>query len=174
MKNKYLWVGTIIGIVLLLDQITKYIIEKNVRLFDVIPVIPGFFNITHVRNKGAAFSLFAGAPEAFRSLFFATVTIVAIVAIVLLIRKTNERLLIVAFSLIAGGAVGNLIDRVRYGEVVDFIQWYVKSHFWPSFNIADSAITVGVCLLAVDMLFHKQDKAGSTNGQRTGKRLPRM
>jgi len=160
MKNKYLWVGSIIGIVLLLDQVTKYIIGKHVSLFEVIPVIPGFFNITHVRNKGAAFSLFSGAPEAFRSLFFATVTIVAIVVIVLLIRKTNERLLIVAFSLIAGGAVGNLIDRVRYGEVVDFIQWYVKSYYWPSFNIADSAITVGVCLLAVDMLFHKQDNVG--------------
>jgi signal peptidase II len=161
MKNKYLWAGSIIGIILLLDQVTKYIIEEHVRLFEVIPVIPGFFNITQVRNKGAAFSLFAGAPEAFRSLFFTTVTIVAIVVIVLLIRKTNERLLMVAFSLIAGGAVGNLIDRVRYGEVVDFIQWYVKSYYWPSFNVADSAITVGVCLLAVDMLFHKQDNAGN-------------
>jgi len=161
MKNKYLWVGSIVGMILLLDQVTKYIIEKHVRLFEVITVIPGFFNITQVRNKGAAFSLFAGAPEEFRSLFFTTVTIVAIVVIVLLIRKTHGRLLLVALSLIAGGAVGNLIDRVRYGEVVDFIQWYVKSYYWPSFNVADSAITVGVCLLAVDMLFHKQDNAGS-------------
>jgi signal peptidase II len=162
MKNKYLWVGTIISIILLLDQVTKYIIEKHVRLFEVIPVIPGFFNITHVRNKGAAFSLFAAAPESFRSLFFTTVTIVAVVVIVLLIRKTHERLLIVAFSLNAGGAVGNLIDRVRYSEVVDFIQWYVKSYYWPSFNVADSAITVGVCLLAVDMLFQKPNSAGNS------------
>ncbi|HUI46149.1 MAG TPA: signal peptidase II [Nitrospirota bacterium] len=161
MKSKYLWAGSIIGIVLLLDQATKYLIEKHVRLFEVIPVIPGFFNITHVRNKGAAFSLFAGAPEEFRTLFFTTVTIVAIVVIILLIRKTNERLLIAAFSLISGGAAGNLIDRVRYGEVVDFIQWYVKSYYWPSFNVADSAITVGVCLLVVDMLFHKKDNVGS-------------
>jgi len=161
MKKKYLWVSSIIGIILLLDQVTKYIIEKNVRQYEVISVIPGFFNITHVRNKGAAFSLFASAPESFRSLFFIMVTIVAIMVIFLLIRKTHERLLIVALSLIAGGAVGNLVDRVRYGEVVDFIQWYVKSYYWPSFNVADSAITVGVCLLAIDMLFQAPDKVRS-------------
>lgn len=161
MKKKYLWVSFIIGVILLLDQVTKYIIEKHVRQYEVISIIPGFFNVTHVRNKGAAFSLFANAPESFRSFFFAVVTIVAVVVIVLLIRKAHERLLIVALSLIAGGAVGNLVDRVRYGEVVDFIQWYVKSYYWPSFNVADSAITVGVCLLAVDMLLQKQDKVGS-------------
>lgn len=161
MKNKHLWVGTIIGMVLVLDQVTKYVIEKYVILHQVIPVIPGFFNITHVRNRGAAFSLFANAPEVFRSLFFTSVTIVAVAVIAFLIRKTHERLLIVAFSFIAGGAIGNLIDRMRYGEVVDFIQWYVKSFYWPSFNIADSAITVGVCLLAFDMLIYKSHNAGN-------------
>ena len=75
--------------------------------------------------------------------------------IAVLIWKTHERLLVIAFSLIAGGAVGNLIDRIRYGEVVDFIQWYVKSHYWPSFNVADSAISIGVALLAIDMLFRR-------------------
>ncbi len=158
MKHKYLWVGSIIGIVLILDQITKYIVEKQVRLYEVIRVVPGFFNITHVRNKGAAFSLFSSAPEAYRSMFFVTVTIIAVAAIAILIRKTWERLLVVAFSLIAGGAVGNLIDRLRYGEVVDFIQWYVKSYYWPSFNVADSAITIGVGLLVIDMLFRKQQE----------------
>lgn len=159
MKNKYLWVGSIIGTVLILDQITKYIVEKQIRLYEVIRVIPGFFNITHVRNKGAAFSLFSSAPETYRSMFFITVTIVAVAVIAVLIRKTWERLLVVAFSLIAGGAVGNLIDRVRYGEVVDFIQWYVKSYYWPSFNVADAAITIGVGLLVVDMLFKKPGHA---------------
>ncbi|MGE5173125.1 MAG: signal peptidase II [Betaproteobacteria bacterium] len=163
MKNKYLLVGSIISIVLILDQITKYIVEKQVRLYEVIRVVPGFFNITHVRNKGAAFSLFSNAPETYRSMFFITVTIVAVAVIAALIRKTRERLLIVSFSLIAGGAVGNLIDRVRYGEVVDFIQWYVKSYYWPSFNVADSAITIGVGLLVIDMLSHRrsQDAAKS-------------
>jgi signal peptidase II len=159
MKKKYLLVSSIMGMVVLLDQITKYMIEKNVKQYQVISIIPGFFNITHVRNKGAAFSLFASAPESFRSLFFTIVTIVAIIVIFIMIRKTHERLMLVSLSLIAGGAVGNLVDRVRYGEVVDFIQWYVKSYYWPSFNVADSAITVGVCLLAIDMLFQTPEKA---------------
>ena len=153
MKNKYLWVGSIVSVVLVLDQLTKYVVEARIRLHDVIPVIPGFFNLTHVRNKGAAFGVLADLPASWRSAFFITVTIVAVAVIAMLIRKTHERLLVTAFSLIAGGAVGNVIDRVRYGEVVDFIQWYVKSFYWPSFNVADSAISIGVALLAIEMLF---------------------
>jgi signal peptidase II len=157
LKNKYLWVVVVVGIVLILDQYTKYLVEKHIRLHEVIPVIPGFFNLTHVRNPGAAFSLFSTAPASFRIIFFVTVTLVALVIIAVLIRKTHERLLLVAFSLIAGGAIGNnLIDRVRYGEVVDFVQWYYGSYYWPSFNIADSAITMAVALLAIDMLFVKK------------------
>jgi signal peptidase II len=156
LKNKYLWVGSIVGIIVILDQITKYLVETHIRLREVIPVIPGFFNLTHVRNPGAAFSLLSTAPDIFRSVFFITVTLVAVVVIVLLIRKTQERLPVVAFSLIMGGALGNVIDRVHFGEVVDFIQWYYKSYFWPSFNVADSAISVGVVLLAIDMLFKKE------------------
>ena len=156
MKNKYILVGSIIGIVLVLDQFTKYLIEKRIRMHDVIPVLPGFFNLTHVRNKGAAFSLFSTMPDGFRSAFFITVTLVAVAGLAVLIIKTRERLLVAAFSLIAGGAVGNVIDRIRFGEVVDFIQWYVKSYYWPSFNVADSAISVGVGLLAIDMLFTKK------------------
>ena len=149
--------------ILILDQITKYIIEKKVRLYDVITVIPGFFNITHVRNKGAAFSLFATASPVFRSLFFISVSIIAIAVIAYLIKKTADLLQVFAFSFIAAGAAGNLIDRIRYGEVVDFIQWYVKSYYWPSFNVADSAITVGVTLLAYDMLFGAGAKSQATS-----------
>lgn len=159
MKNKYLQVGSIVGIVLVLDQFTKYIIRTHVSLYDTIPVIPGFFNITYVRNKGAAFGILSGLPEFWRSAFFIAVTIVALAAIIALILKTNDRLPVYAFSLIAGGAMGNLIDRVRYGEVVDFIQWYVRSHYWPSFNVADSAITIGVVLLAIEMLFGASAKS---------------
>ncbi len=155
MKNKYLMVISTIGAVLVLDQFTKYLIETHVRLYSVITVIPGFFNITHVRNRGAAFGILSSTPGIWRSLFFITVTIVAIAVIAWLIWKTHERLLLVAFALIGGGAVGNLIDRLRYGEVVDFIQWYVKSYYWPSFNIADTAISIGVGLLVLDMLFKK-------------------
>jgi len=167
MKNKYFLVSTIIGAVLILDQITKYLIETHVRLFEVIRIVPGFFNIMHVRNKGSAFSVCSGSPEVFRSMFFITITIVALVVLAFLIRKTREQLQLIAFSLIAGGAGGNLIDRVRYGEVVDFIQWYVKSYYWPSFNVADSSITIGVCLLAIDMMFQKKHDAG--NGEPAGR-----
>jgi len=156
MKKKHIWVGIIVGIVLVLDQVTKYIVEKHIRLHEIITVIPGFFNLTHVRNPGAAFSLFSAAPESFRTIFFTTITIIAVAVIIVLIRKTHERLMVFAFALIMGGALGNAIDRVRYGEVVDFIQWYYRSYYWPSFNIADSAITVAVVLLAIDMLFVKK------------------
>ena len=128
-------------------------------MFEVITVIPGFFNLTYVRNRGAAFGMLAGVPGIWRSAFFIVVTVIAIAAIVLLIRKTSERLLVAAFSLIAGGALGNLIDRIRYGEVVDFIDWYVRSHHWPTFNVADSAISVGVGLLVIDMLFGASTKS---------------
>ncbi len=161
MKNKYAWVGAIIGVVLVLDQITKQLVAKQIRLYEVITVIPGFFNLTHVRNKGAAFSLFATMPDAFRRVFFITISLAAVAVIVFLLWKTHERLLIVAFSLIAGGALGNVTDRIRFGEVVDFIQWYVKSYYWPSFNIADSAITAGVGLLAIDMLLQKKESSKS-------------
>jgi len=162
LKHKYLWVGSIIGIVLVLDQITKYVVEARIPLHDTIPVIPGFFNLTHVRNKGAAFGVLANLPDFWRSAFFITVTVVALVAIGVLIWKTHERLSVTAFSLIAAGAAGNVIDRIRYGEVVDFIQWYVKSLYWPSFNVADSAISIGVALLAVEMLFNKPHETKGT------------
>ena len=163
MSNKYFWSGLIAIIVLVLDQITKYFISTHVKLHETITVVPGFFNITHVRNKGAAFGILSNFPELWRSAFFITVTIVAVGVLIALIAKTNERLSLYAFSLIAGGAMGNVVDRLRYGEVVDFIQWYVRSYYWPSFNVADSAITIGVTLLAIEMLFvkHPADQAKS-------------
>lgn len=155
MKNKYLWVGLIMGIVLILDQWTKHFIDVHVRRHEVITIIPGFFNITNVRNPGAAFGILSDMHGTWRSLFFILATLTALIVIAIMIRKTHERLLVFAFSLISGGAIGNVIDRIRYGEVIDFIQWYVKSYYWPSFNVADSAISIGVALLAIDMLFGK-------------------
>ena len=155
MKNKYLWVGLIISLVLVLDQWTKHLVDLHIRRHEVVTIIPGFFNLTNVRNPGAAFGIFSDMHSRWRSLFFILVTLVAVLVIAALIRKSHERLLVFAFSLIAGGAIGNVIDRIRYGEVVDFIQWYVKSYYWPSFNVADSAISIGVTLLAIDLLIRK-------------------
>ena len=163
MKHKYLWAGSIIGTVVALDQLTKYLVEKHLRMYEVVPIIRGFFNLTRVRNKGAAFSLLSTAPDGFRSVFFISVSLAAVAVIAMMIRKSKDLLLVVSFSFIAGGAVGNLVDRMRFGEVVDFIQWYVKSWYWPSFNVADSAITVGVALLVIDMLFHKPRQEEVTN-----------
>jgi len=157
LKNKYLWVGSIISIVLILDQLTKYFVEKKILLYETIRVIPGFFNLTHVRNKGAAFGIMSSVPDIWRSLFFVSVTTVAVIVLAVLIRTSKERFSVIGFSLIVSGAVGNLIDRLRYNEVVDFIQWYVSSYYWPSFNIADSAISIGVALLAIDMVFNKPE-----------------
>lgn len=153
MRNKYPWVAAIAGMVVLLDQLTKYLVVKKFYLHESVKVIPGFFSLTYVRNPGAAFGILAGASGSWRTIFFATVSLAALAVIATLVRKTSDRLPIIAFSLIGGGAVGNLIDRVRFGEVVDFIEWYYGSFHWPTFNIADSAITAGVTLLAIDMLF---------------------
>jgi len=163
LRNKYFQVGAIAGTVLVLDQLTKYVIQAHVRLHSIITVVPGFFNVTHVRNKGAAFGMLSSLPELWRGAFFIMVTIAAVGALIILIVKTRERLPVYAFSLIAGGAVGNVIDRIRYGEVVDFIQWYVKSWYWPSFNVADSAISIGVGLLAIELLFLSKSGTGESS-----------
>jgi signal peptidase II len=161
MRNKYSWVSAIAGLVVFLDQLTKYLVISKFSLHETVKVIPGFFSLTYVRNPGAAFGILAGASGAWRTVFFITVSLAALAVIVALVRTAHDRLPLVAFALIGGGAVGNLIDRVRFGEVVDFIEWYYRSYHWPTFNIADSAITVGVGLLAIDMLFER--RTPSTN-----------
>jgi len=157
MKNKYLWVGSIAAAAIILDQFTKYLVISRFRLFESITVVPGCFNLTYVRNPGAAFGILAGAEGPWRSVFFVSVTLVAMAVLVFLVRKTEDRLSLIAFALIGGGALGNLIDRIRFGQVVDFIEWYVRSYHWPTFNVADSAISAGVVLLAIDMLFRKEE-----------------
>ncbi len=157
MKNKYLWVGAIVGAVLVLDQLTKYLVMKYIPWRRSVQLIRGFFDLTNVQNPGAAFGILSGDHGTWRRAFFIVVTIIALAVIAFLIRTTRERLLIASFSLIAGGAIGNLVDRVRFGEVVDFIDWYYRSYHWPTFNIADSAISVGVGLLVIDMFLKKPE-----------------
>ena len=163
MKTKYPWIAAVAGMVVILDQLTKYLVIQKFYLHETVKVIPGFFSLTYVRNPGAAFGILAGASGPWRTMFFVVVSLAALAVIATLVHKTADRLPLIAFSLIGGGAIGNLIDRVRFGEVVDFIEWYYRSFHWPTFNIADSAITIGVVLLAVDMLFEK--RTPSTNTQ---------
>ncbi len=161
-QKKYVLMLAVTGVVVLLDQLTKAWIMMAMRIHEGFPVVDGFFNIVHVRNPGAAFGFLAGASPAFRSVFFIAVTAVAILIILQYLRKARveELSLVLALALIIAGAVGNLIDRVRFGEVVDFLDVYVGVHHWPAFNVADSAITTGALLLAMILLRRRKDGTG--------------
>ncbi|HBH86123.1 MAG TPA: signal peptidase II [Syntrophaceae bacterium] len=163
MKKKYIIFFATFALMVLLDFVTKAYISSTMLLHESFPVIEGFFNITYVRNPGAAFSILADAPAAFRSIFFIAVTSVAILCILYyVIKDTSEDLLMTfGLSLIMSGAVGNLIDRVRLGEVVDFIDVYIGSYHWPAFNVADSAITVGAFLLILEIFRANKKNTGS-------------
>ena len=137
---------------LIVDQLTKLYIDATMRPFDSIPLVDNFFNITYLRNKGAAFSFLSHAS--WRLPFFICVSLIAAIAILVAFRKLadDQRLAQVSLAMIFSGAVGNLIDRLRLGEVIDFLDVHWYGHHWPAFNVADSLICVGVFLLALDML----------------------
>ena len=147
-------------LVVLLDQTTKSYLIARIRLYESFAVIEGFFNITHVRNPGAAFGFLAQASPAFRSGFFILVTVFAIGLIFYYIGRSEDDELgfVFALSLVFGGAAGNLIDRLRFGEVVDFIDVYWKTFHWPAFNVADSAISLGAFILILQMLKRKKER----------------
>jgi signal peptidase II len=138
------WVVTI----LVLDQLTKFIVDRTMSLHESIPIIDGFFSLTYVRNTGAAFGIFSGAHENFRLPFLILVSVLALGFVVVMLKRLRdeEKGLITALSLIIGGAIGNLIDRVLYGEVIDFLDFYWSHYHWPAFNVADSCITIGVLI----------------------------
>ena len=142
--------------VLLLDRITKWAIAQTIPLEDAINVIPGFFRLTHLENTGAAFSLFADSTSPFRTALLIAFSVAALVVISVLLWKDRSVFHSgnLALSLILGGAVGNLWDRVSDGKVTDFLDFYIGAHHWPPFNVADSAIVVGALLLFMRML-HK-------------------
>jgi signal peptidase II len=140
--------------IVLTDQITKAIVVRSMRLGQSIPLVPGYLDLTFVLNPGAAFSFLATLPDNIRNPFFILVSIAAAVLIIVYRTRYLRQNLLASGSLglILGGAVGNLIDRVRYGVVVDFIDVHVHQYHWPVFNVADSAISVGVTLLLIEML----------------------
>ena len=126
----------------------------------MIEVIPGFFNLTHVRNTGGAFGILGGSRGGLGSFFFLAVSFIAIGTILFLFLKVkeNEKTLALSFSFVLSGAIGNLIDRLRFGEVIDFLEFYISSFHWPSFNIADSAICVGIGLMVLELLVRDRKK----------------
>jgi signal peptidase II len=143
--------------VVVLDQAVKLLVVAKIPAYDSWVVIPGFFNLTHIYNTGGAFGFLAGKSSLFRHLFFLTASVIAMAMIVYLYLQTSRRYLFLRFGLamILGGAVGNVIDRIRLGKVVDFLDVYVKGLHWPAFNIADSAICVGIVIFVYHLLFKK-------------------
>jgi signal peptidase II len=143
-KLSVAWVAFII----IADQITKLIVDRSMPLYHSIPVIEGLFSLTYIRNTGAAFGIFAGSAAAFRLPFLIIFSLVAVGFVVMMLRRLRDDHtgLITALSFIIGGAIGNLIDRIAYGEVIDFLDLYWGRYHWPAFNLADSFISIGVVI----------------------------
>lgn len=144
-------------LVVVLDRVTKWLIAGKIALHDSIPVLPGFFRLTHVQNPGAAFGLFAESSSEWKVAILILFSIVALAVVSALLWKNSHSMTVtgVGLSLILGGALGNLWDRLLNGRVVDFFDFYLGSYHWPAFNIADSAIVVGALLLVAEILFAK-------------------
>ena len=147
----------IILIVVVLDRWTKHLVAERIQLYAHIQVIPGFFRLTHTENTGAAFSLFADSTAPWKTALLIGFSVVALIVVSVLLWKNNPAQIGagVGLSLIMGGALGNLWDRLARGRVVDFLLVYVKQYQWPVFNLADSAIVVGAGLLIVEIVFAK-------------------
>jgi signal peptidase II len=144
--------------VLVLDQVSKAVVSATLKMHEIRPLIHGLLNLTRVHNTGAAFGLLAGQTSPLRTAFFLAVSLVAMGVVLWMLYRlpSGQKVELVALSLILGGALGNVFDRVRLGEVVDFIDVYYRSYHWPAFNVADSAISIGVILLLYRLVFAKE------------------
>lgn len=157
----------IAALVIVLDRWTKWLVAARIPMYTHIQIIPGFFRITHTENTGAAFSLFADSTSHWRTALLIAFSVVAMVVVIYLLWRQVRALSItgMALSLILGGAVGNLWDRIARGRVVDFLLVYVKQYQWPVFNLADSAIVVGAVLLVIEILFMHHSKSEESLSQ---------
>lgn len=157
MTGKYRMLFWITLATVVFDQATKYAVLTTLMLYESVEIIPGFFSLTHIHNPGGAFGFMAGGSPGVRAVLFLVISTLAAGFVLYLYRITprNHPWLLAALAMIFGGAVGNLIDRIRLGVVVDFLDVYVKHIHWPAFNVADSAITVGMTVLVFHILFKK-------------------
>jgi signal peptidase II len=154
-RGLYVW---IMAVIVALDQATKLAVDRLMDLHESHRVIDGFLRLTYVRNRGAAFGILSDADLPFQAALFSVLSLAALAAIALYAWRlpAESRLPKAALALIMGGAVGNLIDRMRLGYVIDFVDAHLGAYHWPAFNVADAAITVGVVLLVLDMAWHPQ------------------
>jgi len=150
--SRYLTAFVTVTLIVALDMITKHLVVQNLALYEVIPVIPNVLNITYHKNPGAAFGILAELP--FNYYFFSTISVLAFVILVLafLYASKERKTVQIALPFLMGGTLGNLIDRIRLGAVIDFIDVHWYQYHWPAFNVADSAICIGVALLIIEML----------------------
>ena len=147
------------AVVVVLDRFTKGLIKTHFSAYDSVTVIPGLFNIVHTENPGIAFGMLANASGPWRDILligFSAIVLIAISAMLLRPSTQRDSLLRTAFAFILGGAFGNLYDRIVNGTVTDFVEVHAGQHYFPAFNVADSAITVGACLLLLDMWWAKE------------------
>ena len=160
-KIKYIRLFAIASLVITFDQVTKFVILNTMPLYHSITVIPGCFNIVHIHNPGGAFGVFATQSDTVRKILFLVISSFAACFVLYFYNRTprNYPLLASGFALIFGGAIGNIIDRIYLGKVVDFLDFYIGPYHWPTFNVADSAITVGVGLLLFQYIFRTQTQA---------------
>ena len=143
--------------VILADRVSKWLVEQKISLHDSLPVLPGFFRLTHVENRGAAFGLFSESTSEWKVFALVLFSLIALVVVCVLLWKNSHAMTVtgVGLSLILGGALGNLWDRLLDGHVVDFLDFSIGGYHWPAFNVADSAIVVGALLLVTEILFAK-------------------
>ncbi|MGH7852001.1 MAG: signal peptidase II [Candidatus Binatia bacterium] len=165
MRRKWKIVVGWVAAIVIVDQITKAIVDHTMPLHHSIPLIDGFFNLTYIRNTGAAFGIFAGSHEVFRLPFLIGVSILAMAFILVMLKRLRDAAtgLIIALAFILGGAIGNLIDRVVYGDVIDFLDFYWAHYHWPAFNVADSFITIGVAITLFYLIKAKGDDPFAVN-----------
>jgi signal peptidase II len=158
---RYLLLALVAGMVIVTDQFTKVAIMQHMRLHESIPIVPNLFSLTYIRNPGAAFGLMAGSSNAFRMVFFGITSLFALALLGTILFRMPEKDWLGQLSIagILGGAIGNLLDRLRFGEVIDFLDVYIENYHWPAFNVADSAITVGVTLLIIHFAFESKESS---------------
>lgn len=156
--------------VLFLDRLSKWGVSQKIALHESVNIIPGFFRLTHVQNRGAAFGLFSESPSEYKVAVLVLFSLVALVVVSTLLWKNSHTLTTtgVGLALILGGALGNLWDRIVTGHVVDFLLFYVRSYQWPAFNVADTAIVVGAFLLVAEILFAKPPAQHAATERRSG------
>ncbi len=141
-------------VIFTVDQVTKALVEANIPLHEARVVIPGLLQLTHVKNRGAAFGIFADSPSEGKIMVLVFLSVVALGVVVTLLwrNQPSARRMGLGLTMILGGAVGNLLDRLAHGSVVDFVYFHLGNYYWPAFNVADSAIVIGAGLLLIDMM----------------------